>query len=384
MSNEKNILLSIFICFFTVLFCVAMEKGSDLLHDIQSLSIKKLISIQNPNCVQYLDDHRIVLGCPRGCYIINKNDEIIAEIDHSACFNVAVHQKKQKIVFSNNQGIKLYDMTANRLQKLNMENNINFTTIKSPCLFDADGDIILHAYDRNRTSYVIQKYDYIENNWSNVRDCNKLIKMAFHLEKKIMCTVSGCLVKIYDLVNEKKIEQELTLDHGNYCCSLSADCLFAVMSNLQDKISIIDAYKSNLNLNNFTFFLHTIQGEKFTRMLFYSGTVLATISQSLNVENYKCIMRYWNTRILQPIYAVDLSKINDIFDIAFSLNGEEVIFMFHENCEIFSVPFIVRYRSDMQARLLYLLFLLKQYIGKWQEVFPKDIIKIIACMRFNI
>jgi tricorn protease-like protein len=382
MNNEKNILL-IFTCCFIALFCGAMEKESDLLHGMQSLSIKKLTSIQNPNCVQYLDNHRIVLSCREGCYIINKNDDIAAKIDDFACFNVAVHQKKQKIVFSNNKGIKLYDMTTNRLQELNMENNIVFTTVKSPCLFDACGNIILHAYDQSRNSYVIQKYDCIKNNWSNVRDCSKLIKIAFHSEKQIMCTVHGYVVKIYDLVNVG-VQQELAFDHGSYCCSLSDDGLFAVMSNLKDKISIIDIHKSNSNLNNCVFSLNTMQGEKFTRMLFYSGSVLATISQSLNAENYKYIMRYWNIKTLQPIYAVDLSKINTIFDITFSPNGEEVLFMFHNNCEIFSVPFIVRYISDNKAKFPHLLFLLKQYVEQWQEGPQKDIIKIIACMCLNI
>jgi WD40 repeat protein len=361
----------------------AMEIKKDSFPDMQSLIIKR-IKIPYATCIRYLNNNSVVVAYNQSCSIIDIKTGIeIKKISEPniPCFSFKMDPKKKRIALSDYETINIYDMKTGTLEWSKQKNNYMILNVD---FGPYDNTVCLRLRERNTKCSAIIKYNYLDKFYSDGNivyinhdgNCSGYIDFAHHPKKEILCVVEGCKVLLYDSSNLKLKPKKIELPHGSHSCQISSEDFFAVMNNYQDEISII-----NLHDQNTCNYLKTEKNEKFTKILFYFGSVLVTISQSLGLAEYSPIMRYWDAKTLQLIYAIQLSNSGIIWDIAFSPNGEEVVFGFDKECVRCLVPFEVRYERGTKEKFPYLLLVLNYHIEHLKQhglLIPVDITRLIA------
>jgi hypothetical protein len=353
--------------------------------DMKSLVIKQ-IGIQNLSSIRYLDEDRLVVISSNrfvGIVDIKKDMEIKELCKKYNFFSSRIHLNKKIIAFSNYDEVNIYDTETGISKRPKINNNmvhqlVDFST--------GENMIFLHSFESFSGHSEIIKYNYLDNcrvgDSIHINYINHGTNVDFihYPKKQILCAVQYSKLLLYDLSNVTLNPKEIELPQGAYSCQISSEGLVAVMNNDQRTFSIIDLHDQNRHK-----YLNTEKNEKCIKMLFYGGSILVTILELADkfTSLTPPIMRYWDAKTLQLIYAIRLLNSSDIRDINFSPNLKEVAFGFDQECVICSVPFEVRYKykCGTKEKFPYLLFLLKNCIEQFDQQglsIPVDITRLIA------
>jgi len=343
----------------------------------KSIICKKITAVQKPNAVKYLTNDHVVIG-GQGCSIINLVTNEEKKISNFDCSYVALDPNKKKIAFSYDKTIELYNAETNKQEWFSKEKYPIHSFDFSHC----GNTIFLCLAEDPRGNHIISKRNSLDTKDDDINNSNSAV-IALHPKKPTVCVAEmwGDLLiyQSYDLTLEPRL---VFLTHHNSHCQVSSDGLIAVGDPDGRVISIVDSnIKSHIYQS-----IRSRKHEMFIRMLFYPrGSVLAVSSMLLRGNLPRHLIRYWDvkTSALKLIYTTIQLNFSWDHDFSFSPDGKEVTIAFENECVSCFVPWQIRYECGTKEKFPLMLFLLKNYVDKHQEILDQDIPNDIKLLLAN-
>jgi hypothetical protein len=242
------------------------------------------------------------------------------------------------------------------------------------CQFSSQQDtLILKIYDHQNARVNLENYNYNTNFFSNLISFKDDINFVVNHKHQTISIINGKKIYIYKTPDLQQNPTTISLKSTYSCKATSYNNLLALFNSTSNALSLVNCNNNTVKpIDDNTDYINLACFNQ-------TGSVLLTMINNNNQSSDKTLLKFWDTKIAQPIDQKYLTTNGRAIKMIMSSDGTKLIIT-TDNYEliIFAIPRNIQYQSDVNEKIPLILLVLSQCAGLYNQIIPKDVAKLIA------